>query len=205
MRLLFPGAPTLSQTHGDTRRNDPVSGGQVPSPGISSCSNRRSLPVRRGQDTPLGVGGAEMHSRGAPGAGASSLSWALPAPACPGGSAGARLCPPRPGLSGLRPPSSSQSPAAPSARSRRLSCSRGPAGLALQPLTELGPRCGALSPGRTSPSVPPGTWSPAAPPGIPPGSLLSAFRSVKDPVRIFKVPAAPGRGLPTPKLPRPQT
>ena len=55
MSPLFPGAPSPPQTQGDTRRNTTTGGGQVPSPGVSSPSNYRSLPVHTGLGAPGSV------------------------------------------------------------------------------------------------------------------------------------------------------
>ena len=64
MKPLFPGGPALSQAQNETRRNN-TDGSLLSRPGVSFHSNYHSLPVRRGLDAP-GVGGADLHSLGAP-------------------------------------------------------------------------------------------------------------------------------------------
>ena len=52
VRPFFPGGATLSQAHGDTRRNKYIGGGQPSSSGVSYHSNYCSLPVCTGPDAP---------------------------------------------------------------------------------------------------------------------------------------------------------
>ena len=110
-----PWRPRLSQAPGDTRRDNHTGGGQV-SLALEGapCSDSPHLPVHRGLDAP-----------GAGGAGVSSLSWALPASACPGGS---RIPAVSPGVRGLRcwslapgaPPDTPASPRGPAQRAPAL-------------------------------------------------------------------------------------
>ena len=95
--------PRPSQAQGDTRRNTTTGSGQVSSPGVSSCSNYRSLPVSTYLDAP-GAGGALIcTARGHPAPGASSLSCVLPTLPVPGGMQDPGLCPPVPWDSGPVP------------------------------------------------------------------------------------------------------
>ena len=81
-----PWQPCLAQAYDETRRNNTTGGGHLSSSGVSSCSNYRSLPVHTGLDAQL-----ICTARGCPTAGESSLSCALLASACPGGTQDRRL------------------------------------------------------------------------------------------------------------------
>ena len=155
MRLCFLAAllnPRYKVTQGETRLAVASS-----CPGVSSRSNYRSFPVRRGLDAP-GVGAPICTAQGRPAAGASSLSCALLASTCPRGSAGSGCVPRCPGLRGLHCWNCAPRAAQPPPRSRRLSYSQSPAGQALQPFTALSPRGVAHSPpGRPSSVSAPGT------------------------------------------------
>ena len=82
-----PWRPLPSQAQGDASRNNHIGAGQLSSPGVSSRSNYRSLPVRTGLGAP-GQGALTFTVRGHPEAAASSLCCALPASACLEGSEG---------------------------------------------------------------------------------------------------------------------
>ena len=178
MRPLLPGGPTLSQPQGDIRRNN-SGGGQLSSPGVSSCSNYHSIPVHRGLDGPGARGALICTAPGHSVAGASSQSCVLPASACPRGSPDPGLCSLvswAPGLALLE----SRSPgcAAPSAwsccLSHGLGCSWGPTRRALQPFRELSLWCVAHSPpGHTSSVSVPGSLRTSLPLL---GSCLSSLR-----------------------------
>ena len=81
-----------SQAQGDTRRNNNSGGSQPSSPRVSSHSNYRSLPVRTGLDAPRVSGVLISTGQGCPVAGASLLSCALLASACPRGAQDPGLC-----------------------------------------------------------------------------------------------------------------
>ena len=91
VRPLFPGSASQSQAQGATKRNNTTGSGQDSRAGVSSCSNYRSN-YHTSQSALAwmlpSLGAAYLHSWGHPAAGASSLSCALPASACPGGSTG---------------------------------------------------------------------------------------------------------------------
>ena len=84
----IPWWPRPSQAQGDTTRNNNTGSGQVSSSVASSQINYHSLPVHTGLDAPGATGVLICIARGRPVAGASSLSCALPASACPRGRAG---------------------------------------------------------------------------------------------------------------------
>ena len=91
VRLLLPGGPAQSQAQGDTRRNN-TGGGQLSSPGVSSCSSYRSS-QSAGAWMLWGVGALICIAQGRPVAGASLLSCVLLAS---GVVPDLGLCPPAP-------------------------------------------------------------------------------------------------------------
>ena len=100
VRPLLPGSTAQSQVQGDTRRKNNSCSGQLSSSGVSSSSNYRSLPVRRGLDAP-GAEGADLHSSGPPCSRSFLAALCLRASACPAGSAGSCCVPWGPVLQGL--------------------------------------------------------------------------------------------------------
>ena len=145
VRPLLPGGPAPSQAQGDTRRN--TTGG-ASSPALESAPA-----VTPAAPSPLGPGCsrggcADLRSSGAPGAGGSSPSWALPASACPGGAQDRGLCPPAPWAPAPQPP--------PCGAAARAAPGAPPGAPALYP---LGPRgAGRPPPGAPPLVVTPGTW-----------------------------------------------
>ena len=200
MRPLFPGSPAPSQAQGDTRR-DTTGGGQLSSSGVSSHNNYNSLPVRTGLDA-LDARVLTCTALGALMARVFSLTCALPAFACPWGSAGSWTVSPSSLGSGacaagiMLPGSQLLKAAGCSACLTSRLLLEALLGM-LQPFTELGPQSVAHSPpGRTSVSDSGRMEAPLALLQFCPSSLLSTFLSGKNLAQIFKVPASPGLGFP---------
>ena len=205
MRPLFPGGPAPFHAQDDTRREN-TGRGQLSSPGVSAHSNYRSLPVCSALDAPGGRGCTAWGHRAT---GVSLLSCALPASVFPGGTQDPGLCPPgpwdpRPVLLELRSRGGGprrQQGTAPSIQSCCLSFSRGPTGRTPALYQAQYEVCGALSPGHTSSVSDLGNLEAPLPLlRFCPSSLLNAFPSGKNLVRIFKVLASPGLGFPVWRL-----